>query len=271
MILARRRASERTKAQDIVPTHQVLDNEISTSYRLEIKKTSMTYQLVPPDDHRNNLAEKSIQTWKNHFIGMISGTAESFPDHLWCQAIPQAEQPLLLLRQSNVNPKISAYAHVYGPHDYNAAAFVPIWMETLVHDNLKRRGTFADNCSKGFVLGTAFEHYRSWIMWMKDTTTTLISATVFHKHKYITNTDITPEDRVIAASGKLTDTLKGRIPPHLIEKSSRNWSAPGPSSSMSGHRWFSPTRTGYPPIRPQPTTGPTPLTSQSESHPHLHH
>ena len=56
MILARRRALERMKAQGIVPTNQVLDNEISTAYRLEIKKTSMTYQLVPPDDHRRNLA-----------------------------------------------------------------------------------------------------------------------------------------------------------------------------------------------------------------------
>ena len=68
MILTRRRALERMKAQDIVPTHQVLDNEISTAYRLEIKKTSMTYQLVPPDDHRRNLSEKAIQTWKDHFI-----------------------------------------------------------------------------------------------------------------------------------------------------------------------------------------------------------
>ena len=39
----------------------------------------MTYQLVPPDDYRCNLEEKSIQTWKEHFIGMMSETAESFP------------------------------------------------------------------------------------------------------------------------------------------------------------------------------------------------
>ena len=54
MILARRRALERMKAQGIMPTHQVLDNEISTAYRLEIEKTNMTYQLVPPYDHRQN-------------------------------------------------------------------------------------------------------------------------------------------------------------------------------------------------------------------------
>ena len=37
MILARRRALEQMKAQGILPTHQVLDNEISTAHRLEIK------------------------------------------------------------------------------------------------------------------------------------------------------------------------------------------------------------------------------------------
>ena len=90
MILAWRHALERMKAQCIVPTHQVLDNKISMVYRLEIKQTSMTYQVVHPDDRRRNLVEKLIQTWKDYFIGVMSGTVESFPVHLWCQSIPQA-------------------------------------------------------------------------------------------------------------------------------------------------------------------------------------
>ena len=54
-------------------------------------------------------------------------------------------------------------------------------------------------------------------MCMKDTKATKLSATVFQKHKYITNPDITPEDRVIVAAGKLADTLKVLMPPHLSE------------------------------------------------------
>ena len=60
---------------------------------------------------------------------------------------------------------------------------VPIGMETLVHDKRKIRGTFSEHCNKGFIIGTAFEHYHSWIMCMKDTRATQISSTVFHKHK----------------------------------------------------------------------------------------
>ena len=42
-------------------------------------------------------------------------------------------------------------------------------------------------------------------------------ATVIHKHKYIANPDITPEERVIAAAGKLENTPKGCLTPHLSE------------------------------------------------------
>ena len=80
-------------------------------------------------------------------------------------------------------------------------------METLVRNKPKIRGTFAEHCSKGFFLGTAFEHYRSWIMWMKDTRATQISAMVFHNHKYIINPYITPEDRFVVAAGKFTCDL----------------------------------------------------------------
>ena len=110
-----------------------------------------------------------------------------------------------------MNPKISAYAHVYRTHNYNAATFVPIGMETLVHDNPNKGGTFADHLSKGYILGTDFENYRSWIMWMEYTRAMQILATFSHKHKHTTNPEITPEDQVIAAAGKLADDIKGRM------------------------------------------------------------
>ena len=116
-----------------------------------------------------------------------------------------------------MNSKISAYAHVYRPHNYNVAPFVPIGMETLLHENPKIRVTFLEHCSKGFVLGTEFDHYHSWIMWMKYTRSTRILSTVFHKHKYVTNLDITPEYQVISAARNLADKLKGCMPPHLSE------------------------------------------------------
>eukprot|EP00804_Cyclotella_cryptica_P008878 CCRYP_013090-RA/>CCRYP_013090-RA protein AED:0.15 eAED:0.14 QI:0/0/0/1/1/1/3/0/882 len=132
LILARNRALQRMKACGIQPTRQVLDNEISAAYKLAITASGMTYQLVPPDDdHRRNIAEKAIQTWKDHFIAVISGTDAKFPLHLWCQLLPQMERQLCLLWQSNAYPHISSHTHLYSHHDYNAHPFVPLGMEAL--------------------------------------------------------------------------------------------------------------------------------------------
>ena len=66
MINTRRHALLRMKLQGIVPLHQILDNENSQAYKYEIRNTGMTYQIVPPDNHCHNIAERAIQTRKNH-------------------------------------------------------------------------------------------------------------------------------------------------------------------------------------------------------------
>ena len=197
MIPARRRALTCMKIQGIVSKQQVLDNKLSAAYSTKTCDTHITFQLVPPDDHRRNLAERAIQTWKDHLVDVLSGKDETFRLYLWCQAIPQAEHQLLLLQQYHLNPKVSAYAHVYGAQNYNAAPFVLIGMGTLIHDKPKKCHTFGGHCSKGWVIGTSFEHYRAWTLWMKTTRALHISETVFHKHKYISNPDVNPANHFL--------------------------------------------------------------------------
>eukprot|EP00804_Cyclotella_cryptica_P026876 CCRYP_017593-RA/>CCRYP_017593-RA protein AED:0.20 eAED:0.21 QI:0/0/0/1/1/1/3/0/940 len=208
LILARTRALSRMRSCGLSPKHQVLDNEVSTAYKQAILDSSMAYQLVPPDDHHRNIAEKAIQTWNDHFIAVLSDTADKFPLHLWCQLLPHMERQLNLLHQSNANSKISAYAHLYGPHDYNASPFVPLGMEALVHDKPHRCKTYAQHCSKGWVIGTSTEHYRCWKIWLPTTSSTRIAATVFFKHKYLTNPSMTPADALITAAANLTHVIK---------------------------------------------------------------
>ena len=217
LIAARHIILRRMKERSIDPKHQVLDNQISKAYKEEILATGMTFHMAMADDHRRNISEKSIQTWKDHFIGFMRGTTTTFPLHLCCQAIPQAERQLLLLRKSNLNPAISAYAYMYGTHDYNAKPFVPIGMETLVHNKPCRRKKFAEHFRKVHVLGTSFKHYRALIIWTKEIKTTRISGTVLHKHKYINNPDVAPEDRVVTALDKLSQEMKGNPPEHLSD------------------------------------------------------
>jgi hypothetical protein len=100
LILTRTQALEQMQKVGIIPKHQVLDNQASAAYKKAISNSDMTHELVPPDDHLRNMVEKAIQTFKDHFDGVLGGCAPTFHLYLWCQLLPQVEWQLLLLRQS---------------------------------------------------------------------------------------------------------------------------------------------------------------------------
>ena len=177
----------------------------------------MTYQLVPPDDHMQNIAEKTIQTWKYHFIAVYRDVSAFFPMHLWYRLILQSKKQLLLLRQKNINSKMSAFSYLYGPHNYNAQPFVPIDMEDMIHDKPPRQKTFAQHCSKGFLLGSFPEHYRCWNLWTTSTKATRVSGKVFFKHNYITNPETTPINAIISAVNRITETLRTHTPINMCK------------------------------------------------------
>ena len=107
------------------PKLHILDNEASAAFKAAIKE-NCDLQLVPPDTHRRNLAERAIQTFKSHFISILAGVDPSFPMSLWDRLVPQAVMTLNLLRQANENPTISAYQHVNGNFDYNKTPLSPL-------------------------------------------------------------------------------------------------------------------------------------------------
>jgi len=89
----------------IRPMTHLMDNEASAELKSEIRK-NCTIQLVPPDNHRRDLAERAIQTFKCHFKAILAGVDDSFPMQLWDKLLPQTILTLNLLRQSNVAPTV---------------------------------------------------------------------------------------------------------------------------------------------------------------------
>ena len=55
-----------------------MDNDASAEFIKVINKQSKL-QIVPPDSHRRNVAERAIQTFKNHFVAILSGVDAKFP------------------------------------------------------------------------------------------------------------------------------------------------------------------------------------------------
>ncbi len=82
LILSQQRALACMKQCGIVPTHQIFNNQASAAYKTAIETSKMTYQLVPPINHQQNMAEKAIQTFQNHFVSVLSGCAPTMPMHL---------------------------------------------------------------------------------------------------------------------------------------------------------------------------------------------
>jgi hypothetical protein len=89
---------------------QILDNEAILAYKEAITfKWNITFQLVPPDMHRRNWAERTICIFKDHLLAILAGIDAAFPPYLWDLLLPQAELTLNLLQQATLNPWISAW------------------------------------------------------------------------------------------------------------------------------------------------------------------
>ena len=141
ILAAYQRAHKMFNERGLRPLLQKLDNEASEALQQFMTSQGVDYQLAPPLVHRRNAAERSIRTFKNHFIATLCSTDKDFPLHLWDRLLPQALMTLNLLRGSRINPSLSAWAQVYGAFDYNRTPLAPPGTRVLVHDKPATRGT----------------------------------------------------------------------------------------------------------------------------------
>ena len=212
MIRTHQELINRMKTAGLGLWKQVLDNECSAAMKICIQQNGMSYELVPPGQHRRNHAERAIQTFKSHFISILAGVDDKFPLSLWCQLLAQTELTLNLLRQSRITPKVSAFAHVHGQHDFMKKPFAPIGCTIHTHVKADDRRTWDTRSEPGFNLGTSMEHHRCFKVYVTRTRATRISDTVIFQHQYITRPTISPESHVVAAAQQLATALKGNIP-----------------------------------------------------------
>ena len=125
------------------------------------------------------MAEKAIQTFKAHFISILCGADKDFPLHLWDRLLPQAEHTLNMLRQSKVTPTVSAFAYLWGQHDYNANPFAPLGCKVGEHVTPGTHETWAAHTTSGYYIGNAWEHYRCHEVYVSATKATRVCETVF--------------------------------------------------------------------------------------------
>ena len=114
---------------------QILGNECSTAYKIQIEeKWKSTFQIVPPDMNCRNTADKTIQTFKAHFLSLLTRVSSTFPNFLWDKLLPKDELTLNLLLQSNIAPDISAWEHFNVSFNCDATPLAPLGSPLIIHN-----------------------------------------------------------------------------------------------------------------------------------------
>ena len=78
------------EANGFEPTLNVIDKKCSKAFQNYYTSQNMDWLLVEPSNHRVNTAERSIQTFKNHFISGLCSVLAAYPPQLWCYLLQQA-------------------------------------------------------------------------------------------------------------------------------------------------------------------------------------
>ncbi len=113
---------------------QILNNKASAVNKEAITfKWNTKFQLVPPDMHCQNQAERAICTFKDHFLAILANVDSTFPPYLWDLLLPQAELTLNFLHQATLNPRISAWEFFQGPFDFNKTPLGLVGCPVFIH------------------------------------------------------------------------------------------------------------------------------------------
>ena len=149
---------------------------------------------------------------------VLCGVDPNLPMHLWDLLIPKMEIQLNLLPQLRAVPKILAYAHHYGPHNYNAHPLAPLGCAVEYHVKPCTRASWGTHAVSGFYVGVSLEHYQCHRCWIKDTKDVRTGHIVFFKHKHPTMPTIIHDDALLTATSDLRKALDGDIPQSQYDK-----------------------------------------------------
>jgi hypothetical protein len=199
-------------ARGFRPLLQKLDNEASTLLKNQMRLHNIDFQLVPPNMHRRNAAERAIRTFKKHFVAILATTDPDFPIRLWSKVVPQAVLTLNLLRSSRLNPRLSAYEHLEGTFDLNRIPFAPLGTTVILHEKPNQRRNWAPHGLEGWYVGPALEHYQCYRTYVIKTGKTRISDTVAFPPKVVPLPLTSSADAAMRAARDLIHTLEHPVP-----------------------------------------------------------
>jgi hypothetical protein len=158
-----------------------------------------------------NRAEQAFQTFKDHFLAMLTGTAPTFQRDRWDLLLPQAKLTLNLLRQSQ-DPTMSAWHSLFGPYNFDATPMGPVGCRVLVHTKASIRRSWENRCHDGYYIGPSLVHYRCYKVLNSHSGAVTISDAVKFRHHYLPAPEPAIANKLLHAVQAIHNTIEQRPP-----------------------------------------------------------
>ena len=144
-----------------------LDNEISKDLIACVRENELNFQIVSPGNHRLNLAERAIQTFKSYF----KSGYKSIVSRQWMGFTCPINTPDTQIDPTvpHINPAISAYNQIHGIFDFNAKPLSIPGIKVCVHDRPAINGSWANKGTEAFYVNRAPNHYCNIVCWVPST------------------------------------------------------------------------------------------------------
>ena len=185
---------------------QVLDNKASATITQTWKAT---YQLVPPNMHQQNDAERGIRTFKDHFLAILASVDPAFPKSRWDLLIPHAELTLNLLCQATVTP--TAWEYFNRRFDFSAMPLAPAGCRAIFHAKPGTCRYWDFHGKDRFYIGPALHHYQCFHLLKADTGHTMFSDTIKFRHNFLTTAAPSADDCLLHALHTLMAALSDAL------------------------------------------------------------
>jgi hypothetical protein len=176
-----------------VPKLEILDNAADRHTKELLRKRAVTFQLVAPNNHRRNAAEREMRTAQNQCICTFRAADDRYPENALFRLLPQAEKTLNLVRRSRINTDVAAWVELHGhAHDWNAHPMAPPGCPVLIYESPEQRVTMGDHGVPGFYINAADDHYRTYEVFVTATGHPRFSDTL----AWLTYTHETTQDAI---------------------------------------------------------------------------
>ena len=156
------------------------------------EKWHVQYQLLPPNVHWRNAAEREIRTFKANFLSILAGVDPDFPENMWDTLLQQTEITLNLLRQATINPKMLTWDYFNGPFDYVATTLGPLGSIVMIHNTVNTRKLWDQRGQEGFYIDPNLQHWQCLIIFDNKTKHVSISNTVYFLQTYLQQPTLKP-------------------------------------------------------------------------------